>query len=326
MAVAGQRLQRATVNRTQGGPPRTARPLTLDAARASWRALPRGTQRTHSTPSSVTTVSSTGIFLAPRSARRSDASNAAGWTAGGSLWRQRQPGRKWRARVQTPAAHAQPGWHRRLAPRSARRSDASDAAGRTAGGGRRRHWQTAGCGARAFKRLRRTRSRAGIGASLRAPRVARTPQTQPGSRRAKACGAKSRLAGFGARVQTQPGSGRQRKNLRRTHARARAAALVRSCVGATRRRDRAIPPAAPTLGRDRPNSPFGVRARRRGWASTLRAGERLTTLTSPPLDQNVRAHAPPRALPASHLTDGRRMAAKAPRGAMEILCRALSGS
>ena len=66
-------------------------------------------------------------------------------------------------------------------------------------------------------------------------------------------------------------------------------------------------------------SPFGVRARRRGWASALRAGERLTTLTSPPLDQNVRARAPPRALPASHLTDGRRMAAKAPRGAMEIL-------
>ena len=152
MAVAGQRLQRATVNRTQGGPPRTARPLTLDAARASWRALPRGTQRTHSTPSSVTTVSSTGIFLAPRSARRSDASNAAGWTAGGSLWRQRQPGRKWRARVQTPAAHAQPGWHRRLAARSARRSDASDAAGQSAGESLRRQRQTG--------RLRRARSNA----------------------------------------------------------------------------------------------------------------------------------------------------------------------
>ena len=34
----------------------------------------------------------------------------------------------------------------------------------------------------------------------------------------------------------------------------------------------------------------------------------------------------PRALPASHFAGGRRMAAKAPRGAMEILGRALSGS
>ena len=181
----------------------------------------------------------------------------------------REPGRKWRSRVQTPVAHAQPGWHRHLAPRSADRADASDAAGRSAGESLRRQRQPA---------------------KLRRPRV-----------------------------RTHPGSGRQRKNLRRTHARARAAALVRSCVGATRRRSRAIPPAAPTLGRDRPNSPFGVCARRRGWASALRAGERLTALTSPPLDQNVRAHAPPRALPASHLTDGRRMAAKAPRGAMGIL-------
>jgi hypothetical protein len=97
-------------------------------------------------------------------------------------------------------AHAQPGWHRHLAPRSADRPDASDAAGRSAGGSRRRHWQTAGCGARAFKRLRRTRSRAGIGASLRAARVARTPQTQPGGRRAKACGAKGSLPSCGARA------------------------------------------------------------------------------------------------------------------------------
>ena len=184
--------------------------------------------------------------------------------------------RLWRSRVQTPEAHAQPGWHRRLAARCARRSDASDAAGRSAGESLRRQRQPA---------------------KLRRPRV-----------------------------RTHPGSGRQRKNLRRTHARARAAALVRSCVGATRRRSRAIPPAPPTLGRGRPNSPFGVCARRRGWASTLRAGERLTTLTSPPLDQNVRARAPPRALPATHLTNGRRMAAKAPRGAMGILGRALSGS
>ena len=284
-------------------------------------ACPLGERKGRTRHRRVTTVSSTDIyiFLAPRSARRSDASNTAGRSAGGSLWRQREPGRKWRSRVQTPVAHAQPGWHRHLAPRSADRADASDAAGRSAGGSRRRHWQTAGCGARAFKRLRRTRSRAGISASLRC------------ARRSDASDAAGQSAGESLRhqrpparlrhprVRTQPGSGRQRKNLRRTHARARAAALVRSCVGATRRRSRAIPPAAPTLGRGRPNSPFGVCARRRGWASALRAGERLTTLTSPPLDQNVRAHAPPRALPASHLTDGRRMDAKAPRGAMGIL-------
>ena len=241
-------------------------------------ACPLGERKGRTRHRRVTTVSSTDIyiFLAPRSARRSDASNTAGRSAGGSLWRQREPGRKWRSRVQTPVAHAQPGWHRHLAPRSADRTDASDAAGRSAGESLRRQRQPA---------------------KLRRPRV-----------------------------RTHPGSGRQRKNLRRTHARARAAALVRSCVGATRRRPRAIPPAAPTLGRGRPNSPFGVCARRRGWASALRAGERLTTLTSPPLDQNVRARAPPRALPASHLTRHWRMAAKAPRGAMEILGRALSGS
>ena len=165
-------------------------------------ACPLGERKGRTRHRRVTTVSSTDIyiFLAPRSARRSDASNTAGRSAGGSLWRQREPGRKWRSRVQTPVAHAQPGWHRHLAPRSADRTDASDAAGRSAGGSRRRHWQTAGCGARAFKRLRRTRSRAGIGASLRAARVARTPQTQPGGRRAKACGAKGSLPSCGARA------------------------------------------------------------------------------------------------------------------------------
>ena len=108
--------------------------------------------------------------------------------------------------------------------RSARRSDASNAAGQSASGSLRRHRPPA--------RLRRPR------------------------------------------VQTQPGRGRSRRSLRRTHARARAAVLVRSCVGATRHRSRTIPPAAPTLGRGHPNSSFGVRARRRGWASALRAGER----------------------------------------------------
>ena len=39
-----------------------------------------------------------------------------------------------------------------------------------------------------------------MGASLRAARVARTPQTQPVGRRAEACGAKGRLAGCGARA------------------------------------------------------------------------------------------------------------------------------
>jgi len=261
----------------------------------------------------VTTVPSTGSFLAPRSARRSDASQtqpggrrAEACGAKGSL---AGCGARLR-RVQRPAAHAQPGRHRLT--------------------------------------------------SLRAPRVARTPQTQPGSRRAEAgSGAKQRRlaprsarrsdARFGSprsarrsdasnaagrsasgslrrhrpparlrrpRVQTQPGRGRSRRSLRRTHARARAAALVSSCVGATRHRSRARPPAAPTLGRGHPNSSFGVRARRRGWASALRAGERFTALTSPPLDQIVRARAPPRALPASHLTECWRMAAKAPRGAI----------
>ena len=38
--------------------------------------------------------------------------------------------------------------------------------------------------------------------SLRAPRVARTPQTQPGSRRAEACGATGRLPGCGGNPET----------------------------------------------------------------------------------------------------------------------------
>jgi hypothetical protein len=165
-------------------------------------ACPLGERKGRTRHRRVTTVSSTDIyiFLAPRSARRSDASNTAGRSAGGSLWRQREPGRKWRSRVQTPVAHAQQGWHRHLAPRSTDRPDASDAAGRSKGGSRRRHWQTAGCGTRAYKRLRHPRSRAGIGASLRAARVARTPQTQPGGRRAEACGATGRLPGCGARA------------------------------------------------------------------------------------------------------------------------------
>jgi hypothetical protein len=80
-----------------------------------------------------------------------------------------------------------------LAPRSARRSDASNAAGRSAGGSLWRQGSLAGSGARAFKRLWRTRNRAGIGTSLRAPPTARTPQTQPGGRRAEADGAIGRL-------------------------------------------------------------------------------------------------------------------------------------
>ena len=312
----------------------------------------------------VTTVSSTGNFLAPRSARRSDASQtqpggrrAEACGAKGSL---AGCGARLR-RVQRPAAHAQPGRHRltslraprvartpqtqpgsrraeagsgakqrRLAPRSARRSDARFGSPRSA--------LRASLG-----RLKRSRAVGGRklaavpsnGASLRAPRVARTLASAHlvprSARRSDASNAAGQSASGSLRrhrpparlrrprVQTQPGRGRSRRSLRRTHARARAAALVSSCVGATRHRSRANPPAAPTLGRGRLNSPFGVRARRRGWASTLRAGERLTTLTSPPLDQIVRARAPPRALPASHLSGGRRMAAKAPRGAMEIL-------
>ena len=94
----------------------------------------------------VTTVPSTGSFLAPRSARRSDASQtqpggrrAEACGAKGSL---AGCGARLR-RVQRPAAHAQPGRHRLT--------------------------------------------------SLRAPRVARTPQTQPGWQRAEAgSGAKQR--------------------------------------------------------------------------------------------------------------------------------------
>ena len=94
----------------------------------------------------VTTVSSTGNFLAPRSARRSDAS-------------QTQPG--------------------------GRRAEACGAKG-----------SLAGCGAR-LRRVQRPAAHAQPGrnrlTSLRAPRVARTPQTQPGSRRAEAgSGAKQR--------------------------------------------------------------------------------------------------------------------------------------
>jgi hypothetical protein len=87
-----------------------------------------------------------------------------------------------------------------LAPRSARRSDASNTAGRSAGGSLWRQGSLAGSGARAFKRLWRTRNRAGIGTSRRAPPTARTPQTQPGGRRAKACGAKGSLPSCGARA------------------------------------------------------------------------------------------------------------------------------
>ena len=167
---------------------------------------PSGTQRTHSTPSRDDDVEHRYLHL-PRSALRASLGRLKRSRAVSRRkpMAPREPGRKWRSRVQTPVAHAQQGWYRHLAPRSADRPDASDAARRSAGGSRRRHWQTAGCGARAFKRLRRTRSRAGIGASLRAARVARTPQTQPGGRRVKACGAKGSLPGCGARVRTQPG-------------------------------------------------------------------------------------------------------------------------
>ena len=161
---------------------------------------PRGTQRTHSTPSRDDDVEHR-LYL-PRSALRASLGRLKRSRAVSRRkpMAPREPGRKWRSRVQTPVAHAQQGWHRHLAPRSTDRPDASDAAGRSKGGSRRRHWQTAGCGTRAYKRLRHPRSRAGIGASLRAARVARTPQTQPGGRRAEACGATGRLPGCGARA------------------------------------------------------------------------------------------------------------------------------
>ena len=116
----------------------------------------------------VTTVSSTGksAHLAPRSARRSEASNAAGQSAGGSWQRCQAVGASLRApRVARTLASAH------LAPRSARCSDASNAAGQSVSESLRRHRPPA--------RLRRPR------------------------------------------VQTQPGRGRSRRSLRRAHARAR---------------------------------------------------------------------------------------------------------
>jgi hypothetical protein len=109
------------------------------AARARWAMAcpPRG-RKGRTRLRRVTTVSSTDIFLAPRSARRSDASNAA----------------------------RRSGWHRRLA----------------------------GSGARAAGLASAPRC------ALRAARVARTPQTQPGGRRAEACCATGRLPGCGARA------------------------------------------------------------------------------------------------------------------------------
>ena len=96
-----------------------------------WRAPPRGTLRTHSTPSRNDGVEHRYL---PRSALRA------------SLGRlKRSPG--------------------------GQQAEAYGAKG-----------SLAGSGARTFKCLRRTRSRAGIGTSLRAQRVARTPQTQPGVR------------------------------------------------------------------------------------------------------------------------------------------------
>ena len=214
----------------------------------------------------VTTVPSTGNFLAPRSARRSDASQtqpggrrAEACGAKGSL---AGCGARLR-RVQRPAAHAQPGRHRltslraprvartpqtqpgsrraeagsgakqrRLAPRSARRSDARFGSPRSA--------LRASLG-----RLKRSRAVGGRklaavpsnGASLRAPRVARTLASAHLAPRSARRSDASNAAGQSAseslrrhrpparlrrpRVQTQPGRGRSRRSLRRAHTRAR---------------------------------------------------------------------------------------------------------
>ena len=71
----------------------------------------------------------------------------------------------------------------------------SNAAGQSAGGSRQRCQATAPRSA-----LRASLGRSLRLTSLRAPRVARTPQTQPASRRAEACGATGRLPGCGARA------------------------------------------------------------------------------------------------------------------------------
>ena len=149
----------------------------------------------------VTTVSSTGNFLAPpRSARRSDASQtqpggrrAEACGAKGSLAGCGARLRRDRSKTCGARAAGQASAH--LASRSARRSDASNAAGQSAGGSRQRCQATAPRSA-----LRASLGRSLRLTSLRAPRVARTPQTQPASRRAEACGATGRLPGCGARA------------------------------------------------------------------------------------------------------------------------------
>ena len=144
----------------------------------------------------VTTVSSTGNFLAPRSARRSDAS-------------QTQPGG--RRAEDCGAEGSLAGCGARGAFKDLRRTRSRAGIGsprsalRASLGRPKRSRAVGGRKPAAVPTAPRSALRASLGrslrlTSLRAPRVTRTPQTQPAGRRAEACGATGRLPGCGARA------------------------------------------------------------------------------------------------------------------------------
>ena len=128
-----------------------------------------------------------------------------------------------------------------------------------------------------------------------AARIARTPQTQPpGGRRAEACGATGRSAPARSNAAwlwsfaKEPSADARSRALPRSYDRAWAR---RAGAPAPYRLHAAAPTLGQALGRGRPNSPFGVRARRPGWAGTLRAGERASPMTS--RENPARSHGNP---------------------------------
>jgi len=208
--------------------------------------VPTRKRKRHPRHHHVTTVPSTGSFLAPRSARRSDASQtqpggrrAEACGAKGSL---AGCGARLR-RVQRPAAHAQPGRHRLT--------------------------------------------------SLRAPRVARTPQTQPGGQRAKACGATGRLPGCGARA--------FKRSL---------AVVVRDGAFGERTLARALSRSYDRAWARRAGAPAPDRLRRPPWA----AATQTARLACAHAAEDGRAHSEPEsALPASPARRSTRSPERAPR-------------
>ena len=239
----------------------------------------------------VTTVSSTGNFLAPRSARCSDASQtqpggrrAEDCGAEGSL-----AGCGARAaRSKTCGARAAGQASAHLAPRSARRSDAPNAAGLAAGGSWQRCQATAPRSA-----LRASLGRSLRLTSLRAPRVARTPQTQPGGQRAEACGATGRLPGCGARA--------FKRSL---------AEVVRDGAVGERTLARALPRSYDRAWARRAGAPAPDRLRRPPWA----AATQTARLAFAHAAEDGRAHSEPEsALPASPARRSTRSSECAPR-------------